>query len=218
MIHPTPPHPDDALASDVHVDSDHPLLMRHLQAAVSGEQAWTRLERWYVRVRDGIRYNPWRITFNPESIRASGVLEDQEGHCVAKSLLFVAGCRALGIPAVMGYARVRNHLATEKLEAKLGTNVLSPHGYAAFWNGEKWVKCTPVFNAELCAKYGVQPLPFSIHEDVMFQASTSDGSTFMTYEEDYGLYTELPVKQLETWFRQAYPHIDPDVDFKDSVA
>lgn len=52
----------------------------------------------------------------------------------------------------------------------------------------------------------------------MFQASTSDGSTFMTYEEDYGLYTELPVAQLETWFRQAYPHIDPDVDFKDSVA
>lgn len=209
------PLPSDALASDFHVDADHPLLMRHLHTAVSGEAGWKRLERWYIRVRDGIHYNPWRITFKPELIQASRVLEDQEGHCVAKSLLFVAGCRALGIPAVMGFARVRNHLATEKLEARLGSNILTPHGYAAFWNGEKWVKSTPVFNAELCARYGVEPLPFSQDQDMMFQSSTADGATFMTYEEDYGLFTELPVARLAEWFHSAYPHIDPEVDFRD---
>ncbi|MGB1075120.1 MAG: transglutaminase-like domain-containing protein [Flavobacteriales bacterium] len=205
----------EALEADVPFDAQHPLLMRHLEAAVLQTSGWERLERWYLRVRDGITYNPWKIAFDVEAIRASKTLEDQEGHCIAKSVLFVSGCRALGIPAMIGFARVRNHLATEKLEAKLGTNVLTPHGYAAFWNGKKWVKCTPVFNASLCKHYGVDPLPFSRDEDQLFQERNGQGEAFMAYEEDYGLYARFPMDQTRTWFTTAYPHMDLEVDFNE---
>lgn len=201
-----------ALAEDNLFNADHPLLMRHVHAAVVESQGWERLEKWYERVRDGIWYDPWRISFQAESLRASRTLEDQRGHCVAKSILFAAGCRAMGVPAVVGFARVRNHLATESLEKKLGTNVLQPHGYAAFWNGERWVKCTPVFNAELCARLGVPSLGFSAIEDTLLQAYDTQGGTFMTYEEDFGLFCEVPIEKLRSWFTSAYPHIDPEVD------
>lgn len=201
-----------ALADDFFFNAGHPLLMRHVHIAVAGSAGWERVAKWYGRVRDGVWYDPWRISFDAESLRASRTLEDQRGHGVAKSILFAAGCRAMGIPAVVGFARVRNHLATESLEKRLGTHVLQPHGYAAFWNGERWVKCTPVFNAELCARLGVPPLEFSSTEDTMFQAHDAEGRTFMAYEEDYGLYSEVPLEQLRDWFTTAYPHIDPDVD------
>lgn len=201
-----------ALADDSLFNAGHPLLMRHVQAAVAGSVGWERVAKWYVRVRDGIWYDPWRISFDADSLSASRTLEDQRGHCVAKSILFAAGCRALGVPAVVGFARVRNHLATESLEKRLGTNVLQPHGYAAFWNGERWVKCTPVFNAELCSRFGVPPLEFSAVEDTLLQAHNAAGHTFMNYEEDFGLFAEVPLDQLRSWFMSAYPHIDPEVD------
>lgn len=201
-----------ALAGDNLFNADHPLLMRHVHAAVVGSRSWDRVAKWYERVRDGIWYDPWRISFKAESLRASRTLEDQRGHCVAKSILFAAGCRAMGVPAVVGFARVRNHLATESLEKKLGTHVLQPHGYAAFWNGERWVKCTPVFNSELCVRLGVPTLEFSATQDTLFQAYDADGKSFMTYEEDFGLFSEVPLAQLRDWFTSAYPHIDPEVD------
>ena len=68
----------------------------------------------------------YAIELDVQALSASRTLERRSGHCIHKSVLFVAGLRALGVPARLGLARVRNHLATEKLERRLGTDVLVP--------------------------------------------------------------------------------------------
>lgn len=164
------------------------------------------MQRWYHFVRDAIRYDPFAIQLTAEANSASRTLENHYGHCVAKSILLVAGFRALGIPARLGLARVRNHLATSSLEARLGTDVLTPHGYAAFWNGDRWVKCTPVFNRSLCERLGTQPLEWDFHEDVLFQPLGTEGSAFMEYLEDYGLHAEVPMAFIREQLELLYPH------------
>ena len=131
---------------------------------------------WYRFVRDSIRYDPYAIELEAQALSASRTLERRSGHCIHKSVLFVAGVRALGVSARLGLARVRNHLATEKLERRLGTDVLVPHGYAAHWNGKRWVKSTPVFNRELCERLGTQPLAWSAEEDRLFQPTDAKGA------------------------------------------
>ena len=125
---------------------------------------------------------------------------------IAIAVLFATGLRALGIPARVGLARVRNHLGTEKLERLLGTDVLTPHGYAAHWNGRRWVKSTPVFNRELCERLGTAPLDWTPEVDSQFQPMDGQGRRFMEYLEDYGLFDALPRTFLHAELRREYPH------------
>ena len=201
----TPPTDRD-LQADAVFNSDHPLVMRHLSNAVGDGPVEDQMARWYRFVRDSIRYDPFAIDLSPEANAASATLENQRGHCVHKSVLFATGLRALGIPARVGLARVRNHLGTEKLERLLGTDVLTPHGYAAHWNGRRWVKSTPVFNRELCERLGTAPLDWTPEVDSQFQPMDGQGRRFMEYLEDYGLFDALPRTFLHAELHREYPH------------
>ena len=194
------------LASDALINGANPLVMRQLALVCSAGSQLEQLERWYLFVRDAIRYDPFLINLKPEENAASRTLENQSGHCVHKSILLVAGFRAVGVPARLGLARVRNHLATASLEKKLGTDVLTPHGYGAFWNGQKWVKCTPVFNRALCHKLGTSPLEWDAVNDVLFQPVDSGGQRFMEYIVDYGLFTTVPMDFIRDQLWEMYPH------------
>ena len=82
------------------------------------------------------------------------------GWCVAKSALFVASLRSLGIPARPAYADVKNHLATPRLLEALGSDIFYWHSYSEVLIEERWVKATPVFNESLCDKFGLKALDF----------------------------------------------------------
>ncbi len=64
-----------------------------------------------------------------ETYRASSVLQRGRGYCVGKAALYAALCRAAGIPARVGFADVRNHLATRRLLEAVGTDLFAWHGY-----------------------------------------------------------------------------------------
>ena len=68
----------------------------------------------YYAVRDGLRYDPYRIDLSVHGMKASTALAKGYGWCVPKAALLAAVCRAAGIPARVGYADVRNHLSTER--------------------------------------------------------------------------------------------------------
>jgi len=197
--------PED-LHSDEIFDHSNSLVLNAISVFYSSFDSSFDLEGWYRFVRDSIRYDPYAIELEAESLSASRTLKRHSGHCIHKSVLFVAGLRALGVPARLGLARVRNHLATEKLERRLGTDVLVPHGYAAHWNGQRWVKSTPVFNRELCERLGARPLAWSAEEDRVFQPTDANGSQFMEYLEDYGLFAEVPMDFLKARLQAEYPH------------
>ena len=55
---------------------------------------------------------------------------------------------------------MRNHLSTERLRAAMGTDLFIWHGYSTFFVGGRWTKASCAFNAELCARFGVEALDF----------------------------------------------------------
>jgi transglutaminase-like putative cysteine protease len=163
----------------------------------------------YYAVRDGWRYNPYRISLLPEHSKASSILDRdiKEGHCIDKAILLCALGRAAGIPSRLHFANVKNHIGTEKLEEYLGTNVLVFHGFLEFHLNGEWVKCTPAFNDQLCQKLNVVPLEFDGKNDSIFQEYDKEGGQFMEYLHDYGIFHEFPLDMFEMEIRKYYPKV-----------
>ncbi|MCP3976931.1 MAG: transglutaminase family protein [bacterium] len=188
------------------IDADHPAIRQFVDETVAGViDARVQATRLYYRVRDEIRYEPYRISFDPEAMRASATLKRGDGFCVAKSVLLAAAARAAGIPARLGFADVRNHLATDKLLDALGTDIFAWHGYTDLYLDGQWVKATPAFNLSLCEKFGVKPLEFDGTADSIFHPYDIHGNRHMEYVKDHGTYDDLPLELLVSEYQAFYP-------------
>ena len=103
--------------------------MRFAARTVSPDApAAEKARRFYLAARE-IRYDPDLDYADPEIFRASSVLRAGAGYCVGKASLFAALCRAGGVPSRVGFADVTNHLSSEKLREKMGTNYFAWHGF-----------------------------------------------------------------------------------------
>ncbi len=208
-------HSPDYLASTAFIDSDHPAVRTFAREATSGAATPTeRAVALYYAVRDGFRYDPYRIDLRSEGMTASAVLEKGYGFCVTKAVLLAAGLRSLRIPSRLGFADVRNHLATERLLQLMQTDVFSYHGYAEVRLHDRWVKATPAFNATLCERFGVAPLEFDGRSDSIFQSFDGEGNRYMEYLRDHGQFADLPLEQLIVAWRQLYPALMTDSGYQ----
>lgn len=158
----------------------------------------------YYGVRDDIWYDPYYPFYLPEHYRASNVLKSGRGYCVCKASLLCALGRSVGIPSRVGFATVKNHLATRELIEHIGSNLFVFHGYTEFYLDGQWVKATPAFNIELCQKHHVAPLEFNGREDSIFHAYDLGDNRFMEYLEDLGVYADIPVDTIIAAWEQAY--------------
>jgi len=172
----------------------------------------------YHYVRDNWRYNPLNISFDPSAYRSSRIQQRSEGHCLDKAILMIAYLRAVHIPARLCLAKVRNHIAVEKLSQALGTDELVPHGYVEVYLNEQWVKATPAFNAGLCRHLGVEPLAFDGTEDSIFQAFDREGGKFMEYLDDYGHFADVPVDRIVALIQEHYPTLALSIERGERLA
>ncbi len=88
------------------IDSDHPAVRAFAARHGRGTDERERAVALYYAVRDGFRYDPYRIDLSPQGMKASTVLGNGHGWCVPKATLLAAACRAAGIPARVGFADV----------------------------------------------------------------------------------------------------------------
>jgi transglutaminase-like putative cysteine protease len=204
------------------VDSDDPGVVRFAQKAVegvTGEKA--RAIALYHAVRDGISYNPYVDYSKQGTYRASDVLKSGEGFCVGKAALLAACARAVGIQARPGYADVRNHITSKKLHDLVQTDIFYWHSYTELFIGGKWVKCTPAFDAVLCARAKLAPLEFDGENDSLFQPFDPAGRRHMEYLLDRGPYPDVPFETIIAEFKRLYPKLVanelPAGDFKADV-
>lgn len=200
-----------------YVDSDHPDVVAFAEQATAG--ATTERERavaLYCAVRDGIRYDPYTMSADPETHRASTVLRDRVAYCIPKAVLLAAAARAAGLTARLGFADVRNHLNSGKLRERMGkADLFIWHGYTELHLDGRWVKVTPAFNIELCQRFGVLPLEFDGEHDARLHPYTADGHQHMEYVRERGTFEELPFEEIMADFRSAYPRVfeeGPPVD------
>ena len=199
--------PDDpALRAGDFIDSDHPAVVATARQLMGDAPATTAVA-FYAFVRDAIRYDPSVDYTDPVIWRASAVLAAGSGYCVGKASLYTALCRAAGIPAMLGLADVRNHLATPRLLEATGTDLFSYHGFAEIRLGERMLKVSPIFNASLCERLGVEPLAFDGEGDALMQPADRSGRTFMVYEADHGRFADVPARMLLPEMARLYPKL-----------
>lgn len=195
------------LAPTWFLDHQAPAVQRFVREAIGEEQDLrARAIRLFYAVRDRIRYDPYRISYESAAYRASQVIEDGYGWCVSKAGLLAACARAAGIPAAIGLADVINHLNTEKLRARMGgIDVFYDHGYTALLIGGRWVKAVPAFNIELCERFGVRPTDFDGLGDALYQQYDAQGRLHMQYLADHGTWSDLPLQRVRDDMRRYYP-------------
>lgn len=195
----------DALAPTQTIDSDHPAVVSFAEANTQGARnPRERAVKLYYAVRDGIRYDPYSLLMTVPGLRASTTVEARRGWCVPKAVLLAASCRALGIPARLGFADVRNHLSTERLRQFMNTDVFYWHGYTAIQLGGQWVKATPAFNVELCEKFRIKPLEFDGNEDSIYHPFDLEGRRHMEYLRFHDEYDDVPLDEILATFVKHY--------------
>jgi len=205
------------------INSDHPEIVAFAEGLVGdATDEIDKAIRLYNGVRDGVRYDPYNLTMDEAGLGALGCLRTGHGFCVQKAALLAASARAMGIPARVGYADVRNHLTSKRLSEQMGTDLFVYHGYAELYLEGKWVKATPVFNQSLCEKARVVPLEFDGRTDSIFQPFNADGEKHMEYVHDHGPFFDVPMQTIIQAMRDTYPNLvdaeEVDADFEADAA
>ena len=207
--------PTAALAPTAIIDSDHPAVRAFAETRGAGARSpKERAIQIYYAVRDEIRYDPYGAAVSAAGLRASATLELGRGWCVSKAIVLAAACRAVGIPARLGFADVRNHLSTARMREHMKTDVFYWHGYTAMRLGPAedapWVKATPAFNIELCERFGFPPLEFDGEQDSLYHPFDLEGRRHMEYLNERGQFDDVPLDAMRATFLEAYPGLDFD--------
>ncbi len=186
------------------IDSDHPAVVAFAAEHARGASERERAVALVYAVRDGFRYDPYRIDLSPQGMKASTVLSTGYGWCVPKATLLAAACRAAGIPARLGFADVRNHLSTERMRETMKTDLFVWHGYTEIWIEGAWRKATPAFNLALCERFGLLPLEFDGLNDSVYHPFDRSGQRHMEYVHQRGSFDDLPLAQILKTFAEVY--------------
>ena len=196
---------EEALSATYYVDCDHPDVKDWAADVVRGRSTpRDKAVALFYAVRDGVRYDPYASSPNPDDYRASVILGQDRNWCVPKSILLTAGARAVGVPSLLGYADVRNHLASEKLLERVGTDLFAFHGYSTFLLDGRWVKATSAFNIEMCTRFGVKPIEFDGVHDALYHEFDVEGRLHMEYVRQRGEYVEFPWDEMCRVFEEVY--------------
>ncbi len=199
------------LSPTAFVDSASLSVMEYAENLVRGEtDEVAKAVKLYYAVRDDVLYDPYDVTLDVEHLKASFTLKTRRGWCVSKAVLLAAAGRAVGVAARLGFADVRNHLTTERLKARMQTDIYAYHGYTEFFLNGRWVKATPAFNLSLCEKFGVKPLEFDGQQDSIFHEFDQQGNRHMEYVRDYGQFADVPLADIVQRFKELYPFYRTD--------
>ncbi|MGE4424814.1 MAG: transglutaminase family protein [Solirubrobacteraceae bacterium] len=192
-----------------YVDSDHPVVRAYAERVTAGAaDERERIVSLFAAVRDGIRYDPYGMSMDPADYRASAIATQDAAFCIPKAVLLTAAARAIGVPARLAFADVRNHLSTPRMLELLGTDLFVYHGYSELYVDGAWRKASPAFNAGLCERFGVEALVFDGTADALLHPYSGDGSRYMEYVEQRGSHADLPLDEILHALRTTYPRLD----------
>ena len=196
------------LAPGVFIDSDAPSVVTLVKKTAEGaKDSCAAALGLYSVIRDTIAYDPYVNLADPANYRASAVLASGRGFCIGKSALLAASARAIGVPARVGYADVRNHLTSPRLYEKTKTDIFIWHSYTELFLAGRWVKATPAFDRALCDRVDLKPLEFDGETDSLFQPFDRTGRRHMEYLKDRGTFADVPFDIIQADFLATYPSL-----------
>jgi len=187
------------------LDFDDPAVAAFAEEAVGDASEPTdKAVKLFYRIRDGWWYDPYSSPRERSAFRASYVVEQSSSWCIPKSILYAASARAVGVPARLGFADVRNHLQSERLREKMGTDLFIFHGYTELLLDGRWVKASTAFNIELCERFGTLPLDFDGTADALLHPFDQVGNRHMEYVRERGSFDDFPFEEMNAAFEELY--------------
>jgi transglutaminase-like putative cysteine protease len=187
------------------IDSDNPSIKEKAENLIRGKrEAADKAKSLFYWVRDEIKYNPFLALEVLENYRASKTLERGQGFCIEKAAVLAAFARAVGIPARLHFADIRNYLVSDKLLKVMGTNLFSYHGYTELYIDGKWVKATPAFDLKMCHKNRIIPVEFDGKNDAVLNTHNVDGRLHIEYVKDHGYREDVPVAEILAAWEKLY--------------
>jgi len=204
---------DDLTAPTWFIDSDSDEVGAYVDVALGGVDRRDSVAvavGLFQAVRDGLRYDPYRVSTDPADYRASAIARESSSWCVPKAVLLTAAARRAGIAARLGFADVRNHLTSDKLEERMGTDVFYWHGYSELLVDGRWFKVSSAFNLELCERFGVSVLDFDGSGDALMHPFDQSGRRHMEYVNQRGSFADLPLDDILADFERVYPQLIVD--------
>jgi transglutaminase-like putative cysteine protease len=189
------------------IDSDSSQLEQFARSTADrgGNNDVERILEIYRTIRDSIIYDPYVDLTDPDNYRASAILARGRGFCIGKAALLAASARAIGIPARVGYADVRNHLTSPRFYEYIKSDVFIWHSYADLYLAGRWVKATPAFDKALCDRLGLKPLEFDAQSDSLLHPFDRAGRRHMEYLRDRGTFADVPFARIRSDLADAYP-------------
>lgn len=195
----------EALTAGRFVDSDHPDVQDFTRSTLAGvSDPHGRIGTLFAAVRDMFRYDPYSVSGHQDDYRASAILAGGPTWCVPKAVLLTACLRAAGIPTVLGFSDVRNHLSSPALLELMGTDRFVFHGWTAVLIDGTWRKGSPAFNTDLCHRFDVPPLEFDGTGDALLHATDGAGNRHMEYVHERGMFLDLPYDDMMTTLTSTY--------------
>lgn len=187
------------------IDSDNESIRQKSADLTAGKETTEdKAKSLFYWVRDDIKYDPLVPLEIFEDYRASKTLKRGEGFCVEKAAVLAALARAVGIPARLHYADIRNYLVSERLREVMGTNLFSYHGYTELYIGGKWTKATPAFDLKMCQANRIIPVDFDGKNDAIFHSHNLDGRLHIEYVVDHGCRVDVPVEEIIAAWNKHY--------------
>ncbi len=197
------------------IESDAPSIVGFARSCVGNARVPIDIAvRLYYAVRDTVLYDPYQAYAHYETYSGRVALERGRGFCVAKAALLAACARVFGIPARLGFADVRNHLATSRLIEMNGGDVFYWHAYTDLWLEGKFVRATPAFNLSMCERFGVMSLEFDGRNDSIFHPYDRENRRHMEYIMQRGTFADVPVEKIIATLRENCPQILEEGGFK----
>ncbi|MCR5855829.1 transglutaminase domain-containing protein [Mesorhizobium sp. J428] len=205
---------DQTLRSTRFVDADSQVVRDFAAEHAGTGDDVSKAVNLYYALRDAVSYDMRTFGLDEDQFVASTVLQSTAAFCVPKAVALAALARAVGIPSRIGFANVRNHLASPKLMALMDDDVFYWHAYTSLFLDGKWVKATPAFDIRLCERHGVTPLDFDGREDSIFQPYDRAGRPHMEYVDFIGEFDDMPYDgfagAMRTHHARMLKHLDDE--------
>jgi transglutaminase-like putative cysteine protease len=201
------------------IDSDHESIQEIAKALSRNRAGWVeKATRLFYFVRDSIPYNLFMISMYAEDFKANCILEWKQGYCVQKAVLLAALARAMGIPARLAFARIRNHRTPAELREKLGTNIFPRHCYNQLYLEGRWINLAATFDQGLCQRHELPTVEFNGTDDALLPPLDFNENSYIEYLRLYGSRADLPLKWItretsKVWGTEKRPWLGED-DYK----
>jgi transglutaminase-like putative cysteine protease len=206
---------DSSLRSTNVLDWNNPLIKTKTEELTKGlSEDEEKVKALFYFVRDKIKYKIFFEDLSIEQFKASSTLKRGYGFCIPKASLLTAMARGAGIRAKLHFADIRSHRLPPHILKRLGTDLMTWHGYVELYINNNWLKANPAFDIELCNKYDIIPVDFSGSEDALFEKYDRKGRLHIDYIKDLGIYDDLPYDEMIEGFKKVYKNFQINTEIQ----